>query len=330
MAAAASRSTANTTLILGKVEVGIGLFSTVAKPKGLATFETAGPNGGVLVAQQHAAERPLSSSEPMPEMSAEKGDPLGADPGSEAPPIAEAPASAPAKGDAVPGEYERALIEQGTGQVVEPDEVRKGIRKGDGTFIDLTEHLKQIESETKLEKMEIVKFVRVETIDRARIDASYYIGAQEAHDAKPLRLIYEAMKLRRRVAVVKWSSKSRQSLGVLVAHGTDETLMLYKLTWAEDFREAPARARSVARATVSPQEIDIAAQLVDAMGDSVEALDELRDDAIALREELIARALAGEVEAIETPPSVEETMGTAEAFEESLAEMMAVPRAGKA
>lgn len=331
MADASKRAATLTTLVIEQVKVGVGLFTTVAKPGGLATFETAGPNGGVLVQQDAAREMPLSSSEPMAEVAPEHGsDPLAVDPGSEAPPIGEAGA-APAQQAAAltPGEFRKVLIEQGTGQIVKPEDVRRGIRLDDGAFVDCTGRLQAIEDETKLEQMEVVKFIDVGQVERARVLASYYIGASEPKGAKPLHLIYEAMKARRRVAVVKWSSRSRQSLGVLVAHGKSETLMLLKLAWAEDWREAPSKAISVMRAGVTEAEIEMAAQLIDAMSDTVDSLDELRDDAIELREVLRAEALAGEVEPFEPPPATEEDVALEDAFAASLAELVANPRHGK-
>lgn len=334
MAEASKRATTLTTLVIEKVEVSVGLFTTVAKPAKIAEFQTAGPSGGVLLTQDAAREKPLSSDEPMPER-VERGDPLGADPGSDAPPIdagstqqAALARAGDAQANLVPGEIKRVLIEEGTGQTVERADVRKGIRHEDGSFTDLTGHLEAIEAETKLERMEVVSFIDVGQIERARVEASYYVGAAEPKSAKPLRLIYEAMKLKRRVAVVKWSSKSRQSLGVLTAHGKSETLVLLKLAWAEDWREPPAKAVSVARARVSPEEIDMAARLIEAKGDTVDSLDELRDDALVKREELREKAERGEVEPMAAPPVAEEEIALEDAFEASLAELLA-PRVGK-
>lgn len=321
MAAAASRSTANTKLVIGKVEVGVGLFSTVAKSAELTSFATAGPNGGVLTMEKFAGERKLSSDEPMPEIDAVKGDPLGEDPGRDTPPITDSQAL----GDKtrVEAQYTQKLVEQGSGQIVEPDEVRKGIRDEDGNFTDLTDHLRHIEEITKLEQMEVVRFIDVGQVERMRVASSYYVGASEPEGATALRLIYEAMKSKRRVAVVKWSAKSRQSLGVLTAHGDSGTLVLLKLTWAEDFREPPAKALSVAKAGVNPAQVEMAERLIDAMHGTVDALDELRDDAIVLREDLIADVEAGNVLADVEPAPVIPTMSPEQAFEESIAALTA-------
>jgi non-homologous end joining protein Ku len=95
---------------------------------------------------------------------------------------------------------------------------------------------------------------------------------------------------------VKWTKRSRQALGVLKAHGRTGTLMLTQLAWAEDFRSPPAPALAIQQSTVSTDEIEAARALISAMGDTTAAIDELRDDAIAMREELLKRALAGEMD----------------------------------
>lgn len=320
MAEAAKRATARTTLVIERVKVPIGLFSTIDKPGKLLDFSTAGPNGGVLETETGAAVKPLSSEEPIAETPA-TGDPLGEDPGSEAPPASEDPGTVHA-GALVPGEFKRYLIEQGTGERVEPEQVRRGVRLEDGAFVDCTTQLAAIEEETKLEEMRVVEFIDVGQIERARVLASYYIGADEPEAAKPLKLIFEGMRMKRRAAVVRWSSKSRQSLGVLAAHGNSGCLVLLKLAWAEDWRPPPAKAVTVARTVVNPQEVDMAARLIEAMsGKGTANLDALRDEAIVKREELHAAALAGEVESVqEWQPVAAPEEGIA-AWEASLAEL---------
>lgn len=326
MAEAAKRASALTTLVIEKVEVPIGLFSTTAKPGKLTEFSTAGPSGGVLETEVAAAVKPLSSDEPIPESHA-KGDPLGEDPGSEAPSLGEAlmeEEDARRATATVPGDFKRYLIENGTGERVEPDRVRRGVRLEGGEFIDCTAQLAQIEEETKLEQMAVVEFIDVGVVERARIEASHYVGAAAPEAAKPLKLIYEALRINRRAAVVRWSSRSRQSLGVLVAHGNSGCLVLLKLAWAEDWREPPAKAMSVNRTQVTVDEIAMASRLVTAMsGRGSATLDALRDEAIVRREELYAAALAGEVQPVEqTPAPVEDA--AIDAWEASLAELTAV------
>lgn len=329
MAAAPKKAATLTKLVIGKVEVGIGLFSSTQKPGKLTEFTTAGPNGGVLMQDDTTAEAPLSAETPLPEERVGRTDAFS-DPGSEAPlPTDEGSTQAATAAKVLtPGEFRTTLVEKGTGVRVERADVRRGVRHEDGTFVDCTEQLAQIERETKLEQMTVVGFIDVGQVERARIEGSYYVGAAEPKSLIPMRLIYEAMKLKRRVAVVKWSVRSRQSLGVMVAHGNSGTLVLLKLAWAEDWREAPAKAVSIQGAEVTAEQVDMAARLVEAMSDTVDTLDGLRDDAIELREELYEKALKGEVAPVEVPePEPDEELE--DAFAASVEALLATPRAGK-
>lgn len=341
-AEASKRAASRTELVIGKVRLPVGLFTTTAKPGKLVEFTTGGPNGGVLFRADDTKEKALSNETPVPSMSLGAMDPLGADPGSEAPPLmdegataagakavaAEAPSLQPST--LTPGEFTVTLVEEGTMARVSRDEVRRGVRKQDGTFIDCTEQLKAIEEETKLDQMEVVDFIDVGQIERARICDSYYVGADDPRAVNPLKMVWEAMRAERRVAVVKWSMRSRQSLGVLVAHGRSGCLVLLKLAWAEDWREAPAKALSVKNAVVSPEEIMLARNLVAAMGGKTADLNALRDDAIERREELYASAVRGEVAAVVPPAAVDADLALEEAFAASIAELLEEPVAGKA
>lgn len=375
MAKAASRATTLTTLVVGKVEMAVGLFSSRNAPGGLVKFDTAGPHGGVLEARQIARPVPVDETVELPDVPVHS-DPLAEDPGpalgapepwaeqlaaavaTEAPELRTDPASiaggiitaaaaaidavASAAGSgenhapserldltaegikaiasfeaSVPGEYGRELVEQGSGEVVLPQDVRRGVRLENGKFIDCTEQIAAIEETTKLDQVRITDFVDSTRLHRARIVNAYYLGAADEKAPKPMRLIYEALRATRRVAVVKVTKKSRQSLGAITTSG--KVLMLLECVWGEDLREPPAKALAIQKATVAQAEIDQAVRLVEAMSGSVSAMDELRDDALALREVLHAKALAGEVAEVVTPPEVTVELDLEAALEASLA-----------
>lgn len=312
MARASSRPT-RTTLVIGQVKVPIGLYGTVARVRDLAEFETAGPNGGALMYAAAAKPAELSNDTPVREARVE-ADPFASTSGDVR---LESGASMVAM--AAPGEFRQVLVEDGSGEVVERADVRRGVRLENGTFVDCTEHLTRIEAMTTLDSMTVVEFIDVGQIERARIQASYFVGAQESLGLRPLRLIHEAMRRCRRVAVVRWTAKSRQSLGVLTAHR--DGLVLLKLAWSEDWRDLPAKASSVLGASVSEEEIEMAVALVQAMSGKggTTTLDDLRDDAIVAREDLRERALAGELEPCEPEPEPQDEVDFMEALRRSVA-----------
>lgn len=330
MASAASRSSGNTDLYIGTMRVEIGLFGTQAKPGKEASFDTAGPNGGVLRYEQRGVPKPLDeATETAPD--APVLDALtGEDPGSDVPFPEDGNArAAMAAMDAgtVEGEFRQVLVEEGSAEVVEPDAVRRGVRLEDGRWVDCTDQLAAIVARTKLDRMEIVRCIDSTQVRRERVIGAYYIGAQDPKGAPVLRLLYEALRARREVAVVKYTTRSRQQLGVIVPHAKTGTLVLLSLVFAEDFREAPSKATLIQKAGVRADHVEVMGQLLEAMHGTIDVFDELRDEAISLREELRARALAGEMDAavVEPVEVVEETPD----LEEALGASLAAVRAGK-
>jgi DNA end-binding protein Ku len=317
MAKAASKASAKTTLVLGKLEIPISLFSTQDKPEKLAEFTTAGPNGGRLMVRPVAAPVPVAEDAQVP-VDVPVHSTCHSDPLSDGPSVTTVALSPPST--TIAGEYQRELVEDGTGQVVEPDQVRRGVRLEDDRFIDCTEQLAEIERQTRIERAEIVAFVNVGTVPRARVKAAQYVGTDDPNAPRALRLLYEAMRQRRRVAVLKLTKRSRQTLGVLGWLG--DALMFYELVWSEDFRPPPARATVIQKATVTAAEVEQAVALVDAMSGTGDVVDEMRDDAIALREQLMAQALEGLIPNVVTPRyRTEPVMDLSAQLEASLAAM---------
>lgn len=331
MAKAAGRSSGNTELFIGTMKASVGLFGTQAKPEKTAEFDTAGPNGGVLKFEMRGVAAPVEKTETDQPDVPVHSDPLAGE-------IVEAPSRGPAVAAefaagrvaavaggelhapaAVDGEFQRVLVEEGSGEIVEPDQMRRGVRLADGSFVDCTDQLAAIVERTKLDRMEIVKCIDSTQVRRERVVGSYYIGAQDADAAPKLRLLFEALRVRREVAIVKYTTRSRQQLGVIMPHVKTGTLVLLSLVFAEDFREPPAKAKAIAKAQVRESNVLGMAKLLAALHGRVDDLDELRDDAIALREELKARAEAGEMTTLVEPlPVAEEDVDLEDALVASL------------
>lgn len=197
-------------------------------------------------------------------------------------------------GGLVDGQYGRELVEEGSGVVVKPEDVRKGVRLEDGTFVDCTKRLEEIEEQTRLDGMAVVAFVDLTHVPRARVKGASYIGAADEKAPVALRLLAEGLKKTRRAAVVKVTKRSRQTLAVISVWR--DVLVLSEMVYAEDFRDPPARAKVIRTAEVTENQVLRICDLISAMGDSPTVLDEQRDDAIALREQLREDALAGRFE----------------------------------
>lgn len=356
MATAASKAASLTKLRIGKVMVPIALFSTVEKPgKTPEGFTTAGPNGGRLLARPVA--RPVPRDEPRDELETPAhSDPLAVDEAAweraaaarvEGAPDRQTAArealAAEAEGDArsrmadearpivsppvedtaswsqaseVDGEYARELVEEGTGEIVKAGNIRRGVRLED-RFIDCTTQLAEIDERTLLDAAEVVAFVDSTAVPRARVKACYYVGSDDPKAPHALRIVFEGLRRTRRAAIVKLTKRKRQTLGAIVP--SRDALMLFELVFDEDFRPAPKRALRHLDAEVRPEEVTVFCDLIDAMSRPPRVMDELRDDAIALREELHAKAVAGEVPETLVPPRPQEEQDVLAQLEASLA-----------
>lgn len=288
-----NRISAKTILKLGEVEAPVATYKTTGDPPGARKYDTAGPNGKPLRMETRGQE---SKPEDVP-----AGDAFGV----------EAEAAPP---ETAPAEPVNVLIEEGTGELVRPEDVRKGIRKEDGTFIDLTDHLERITQQSNLDRMEVVGFLAVSNVPRERVEGCYYLAAgdldPEKHaPTKVLRLLYEGLRVSHRAAIVRWTKRAGQNLGVIVAHRTG-TLVLLQLTFAERWRAPNDRCVAHLQADVRQTEIDAVEDLIGSMPEVRAGLDGIRDRRAQLTEELNARAEAGELDDFqldeELEPAVEE------------------------
>jgi non-homologous end joining protein Ku len=313
MAKAATRSSTNTKLVVGSLTAEVGLFTSVqdASKLKLASFQTAGPNGGALKFQERAQALPAADrTDDVPV----QGSPLG----SAAPAERPAPSAAP-----VDGEFVRKLVEEGSGAVVEPSEVRRGLFVGEGDarrFVDVTDQLAAIEQRTKLDQIEVVATVDRTAMRMRRVLGAHFVGATDEESSPILRLLYESLHRTRRVAVAKFTTGGRQKLGVIAPDRATQTLMMLQLAFSEDLRSAPAKAKAIQNVVVSEEHVQVMCDILDAFGDSPDVLDTLTDDAVKFRAELHARAAAGEmdVEVVEPVVAPQPEPSLMEALEASL------------
>lgn len=210
----------------------------------------------------------------------------------------------PAREDPLAEEPPTPAVRLAETEVAKP---RKGLRREDGTFIDFTDEIDAIAEHTKLEEMRVADFIRTEEVRRGRVLGSYYLAPDGPGAAKVIRLLHEAMRETKRVAVVKFTKRSKQSLAVLIPLAESKSLEVIEMAWAEDLREVPVKCESCAAIPVSEEEINLAVDLVNAMSSTrADALDTLTDDARQMRRDLIAKAEAGETFTVAARPETQE------------------------
>lgn len=252
-----------TTIALGAVRVPVSLTKTtmaVREPE----FVAAGPSGGPLVLRE----------------------PEG---GSRVDPFA-SPRSVAKTSPPPP----QVLVEEGTGESVEPEQVRTGVRLDDGRFVDCTDRLAAIAEDTILDEIEVLGFVPLDQVPRERITGAYWLAPGDASATKFVRLVGDGMREVRRAAVVRWTKRTRQSVGLMVRHRSG-ALMVWELEFASRVREPHAAALAPQMIEVSDRELAAARRLISAMSGPISLVDDVEDEAVRLRRELFEEALSGSV-----------------------------------
>lgn len=319
------------TLRVGRVEAEVSLLKTSAKPRE-AQHETrrvpvpvpeaespAGDSWPDELAAEVADSAPPAetyagrvATDPLvPEgvvavVGGERLDPFGAEPDPEPEAPREDPFPLPGgiAGGVMDGTYDAG----GPPAEVVQSAIRHGVTNEAGEFVDLTEELAAIDERCILDGMEVAATVRQNAIPAHRVRDAHFVAPAGEGAPKVLALLWAGLRERRAAAMVRWTKRTNQALGALVARGTaeDPYLVLLELEWTRNLRPLPARARlGVGMAATSDQERRAAARLVAAYAEKPAILETLRDERAAQRAELLEAARAGEAwtaPALAAPP----------------------------
>lgn len=185
----------------------------------------------------------------------------------------------------------RLEIDKVTGEVIE-GEVQHGKFDGE-TFRPIPQAaLDAIEAETKIDSFEIEHFIPLKEVPWERVQDAYYLAPQtHGGSAKPLRLLYEALKRSKRAGVFKLTLTKRQHAAVVFAHNGG--LVVNLLAFAADFQQSHEADEAIARADVKPAEVALAVELIEMKAADPGVIDTLEDDLVPLKQRLLDEALAG-------------------------------------
>lgn len=304
------RASKTTSLALGLVEAPIKLYKTSGDEGKSLSFVTAGPNGKPLRMEKKPVEAAPEDTEAETDAfglsegdgvddtvvpAAEPPPAVTEDPGPE-PGSSSASASVPpaGAGDSAPGTFRNVMIEEETGVEVAPEDVRRGIRRADGEFVDLTDALERVDEDSKEERLQVLDFIRRERVPRERVVGSYYLAAgATGYAPRVLRILYEAMRKTERVAIVRWTKGKGQTLGLLVPHSSG-ALVVLEVIFAEAARKPNSACLAHMKASVSASHIERAVELIDSMKSPPSALDGYANRRVQLQRELVEKAEAGE------------------------------------
>lgn len=170
------------------------------------------------------------------------------------------------------------------GEEVEYVDIVKGYETDDGELITLTEEdLDSLPTATSHE-IDVIEFVPADQIDPLLFDKSYYLEP-EAKAAKPYALLREALVQTDRMAVVKVALRQRESIALLRVR--DKAIVLQTMLWPDEVRE-PEFDILDAEVELRPQELQMAASLVESLGADFD-IAQFHDDYRDAVEELIER-----------------------------------------
>ncbi|MFI0914241.1 non-homologous end joining protein Ku [Streptomyces abikoensis] len=172
------------------------------------------------------------------------------------------------------------------GETVPYEHVAKGIER-EGQEVVLTDDLMaQLPLPTK-KLIDVLAFIDASEIDPIQLDKAYYLQPESAAANKPYVLLRETLKQTDRVAVTKIALRSKESLALLRVH--EDLMVIHTMLWPDEVRDATGLAPS-SSVTVRPQEVEMAASLMDRMSQDFD-LDALEDEyQTALRELVTTKA----------------------------------------
>jgi hypothetical protein len=302
----AERASQTTTLVYGGVSAEVGLVKTAGKPKA-AEHEVRRMIGDLPAdeARQRAlAEWQARHFDDPPNEDWPTGEPVSmeVEPRSavEFGPLDELMADSPLT-DVIVAEYDRETAAADPFAGLPAERVEHGITLDDGSWLDLTAELALIDERTRVEGMEVVATISATAVPRRRIIGSHWIAlasgtANSGRQAKVLALLWDSLRRTSSAGVVRWTKRTTQSLGIIVASGSlrDGTaaLCLLECEWSQNLRAPGPKATQPVRLaeTLSAAEVEAASSLAVALRRAPGVLDELRDERNGARADLLTAA----------------------------------------
>jgi hypothetical protein len=202
-----------------------------------------------------------------------------------------------------------------------PERVEQGVLLESGEFVDLTDRLAEIDARTRVEGMEVLATIASSSVPRTRVRDAHWIGLApgSSSGAKVLGLLWRSLRRDEAAAVVRWTKRTNQAVGIIVAvgrapefdregyagprpSGSTAALCLLELEWSANLRAAGPRATEPITVEVSLREQLAAEALVKALRKPASFVDTLADERAVKRAELLGAARDGTLDRY-TPPA---------------------------
>jgi Ku protein len=195
----------------------------------------------------------------------------------------------------------------------------------EGHIID-KDDLATIAEQTKLPDLSVLKIEERERFDAEayRITGHYFLqSTKKTGNINAYKLFADALKATNKVAVTKFTFRTRQQIVVLWPN-EDGILCASTMAFRSDVRAPDENVRAHLAGTYTEAEMDMAKQLFEALGNSeTDPLEMETDEAVAKRYALVQQVMAGEP--IEKAEKVEVQQANT-ALADALAQMLAAQK----
>ncbi|MFE3205802.1 Ku protein [Embleya sp. NPDC059237] len=175
------------------------------------------------------------------------------------------------------------------GEEVPYAEIAKSYESSDGRQVVLTdEDMAELPLPSK-KIVDVLAFVDEADIDPLALSKPYYLGPAGPTATKAYVLIREALAGQGRAAVTKITLSTRESLALVRAQG--DVLTLQTMLWPDELRP-PEGIAPRGEVTIRPQELKMAASLMDTLSEDFE-LSQVHDDYQRALDALVEAKAAG-------------------------------------
>jgi DNA end-binding protein Ku len=219
-------------------------------------------------------------------------------------------------------------VAERSGREVPFQDIVKGyeVSKGKVVLIE-PEELETLEPR-KNRTIEIEQFVALQEIDPILWDRTYYVGTDDSQGAqKSYQLLRRSMEETEKVAIGRFVMRTKEYLVTVRPFGRG--LALATMFFADEVRDQEDAAGAAPKASVSPRELTMARQLIDALSAPFD-LKKFKDTYRDRVQELVKKKARGEEIVVEAQPEEPaEVVDLMEALKESLKAGQGNQRRGK-
>lgn len=187
--------------------------------------------------------------------------------------------------------YKRTCEE--CGEAVDNHDIVKAYEAGDQLVTITEDDIANLEGEGNRE-IEVLEFIPAKDLDPMMYERTYFLAPEKS--SKSYTLLAQALMRSRRVAIVRFTMRTKTRLAALRVKnfGKRRVMILHTLMWPDEIRE-PAFPALDTPVEVTPAELEIAGQLIEAMTADYDPQRYRDDYQQQLRELIEAKLTGGEV-----------------------------------